>query len=174
MDQVRHRGGTFKNYIVKFGACFKSVVSMSELKPHLKTKLKEEYGTEADLNEHKNKLIAWVREALYPDHEAIEALFKKNFKDKRESLYTEEQLNEKIILMAKRKRRQIYLSRFFNELLSIYKTIGDNDFAKKVANEVDEEAEGINPFESAINLKPPFYILVVGPPMSGKTVTWRN
>ena len=43
LEQIRARGGTFRDFIVKFGECYKSVISLHELKPQLKEKLREEY-----------------------------------------------------------------------------------------------------------------------------------
>jgi hypothetical protein len=43
LHQIQKRGGTFRDYIVKFGECYKSVVSLRELKPVLKHKLREEF-----------------------------------------------------------------------------------------------------------------------------------
>jgi hypothetical protein len=35
LDQIQARGGTFRDFIVKFGECNKSVISLRELKPVL-------------------------------------------------------------------------------------------------------------------------------------------
>ena len=43
LHQIQKRGGMFRDYIVKFGECYKSVVSLRELKPVLKHKLREEF-----------------------------------------------------------------------------------------------------------------------------------
>ena len=143
---------------------------MHELKPQLKEKLREEYKTEADLLAHKDELCAWVKEAMYPDNQVLEATYKDKFKGKKESLFTGQEASDKKAIMLKRDKRRKYLERFFTELVAIYKTIGvGNTFFQLVQQETGADDGGINPYETAINLKPPFYILLVGPPMSGKT-----
>jgi hypothetical protein len=140
----------------------------------LKSKLREEYPTEANLILHRDELVRWVSEALYPDNQLLESTYKDKFKDKCESLFTGLELDEKEKIMKKRKKRKVYLTRFFNELVAVYKTIGvGNTIFQLVQQEMgaDNKKGPNSPYETAINLKPPFYILLVGPPMSGKPVS---
>jgi hypothetical protein len=99
LEQIQARGRTFRDFIAKFGECYRSVVSLRELKPLLKLKLFEEYQTETDLLAHKDELTQWVNEAMYPDNLLLETTYKDKFKDKRESLFTGQELNDKENIM---------------------------------------------------------------------------